>query len=100
MGIKERRILWGYAFRNAMLPQATGLAIAFGHVVGGALITEVIFAYPGIGWLIFNSIKGLDYPVIQGSVLLIILSVAVANFAIDTLYPLIDPRIRYQSSRN
>jgi peptide/nickel transport system permease protein len=100
MGIRERRILWGYAFRNALLPQTTGLAIAFGHVVGGALVTEVIFAYPGIGWLIFNSIKGLDYPVIQGSVLLIIIAVAVANFAIDTLYPLIDPRIRYQSSRN
>jgi peptide/nickel transport system permease protein len=100
MGIKERRILWGYAFRNALLPQATGLAIAFGHVVGGALVTEVIFAYPGIGWLIFNSIKGLDYPVIQGGVLLIIISVAIANFAIDSLYPLIDPRIRYQSSRS
>jgi peptide/nickel transport system permease protein len=100
MGIKERRILWGYAFRNALLPQTTGLAIAFGHVVGGALITEVIFAYPGIGWVIFNSIKGLDFPVIQGGVLIIILSVAVANFAIDSLYPLIDPRIRYQSSEN
>lgn len=98
MGIKDRRIMWGYAFRNALLPQATGLAIAFGHVVGGALVTEVIFAYPGIGWLIFNSIKGLDYPVIQGGVLLIIVSVAIANFAIDCLYPLIDPRIRYQSS--
>lgn len=100
MGIKDRRILWGYAFRNALLPQATGLAIAFGHVVGGALVTEVIFAYPGIGWLIFNSIKGLDYPVIQGGVLLIIISVAVANFAIDSLYPFIDPRIRFQSTRN
>jgi peptide/nickel transport system permease protein len=100
MGLKEQRIMWGYAFRNALLPQATGLAIAFGHVVGGALITEVIFAYPGIGWLIFNSIKGLDYPVIQGGVLLIIISVAVANFAIDCLYPLIDPRIRYQSARS
>lgn len=98
MGIRERRILWGYAFRNALLPQATGLAIAFGHVVGGALVTEVIFAYPGIGWLIFNSIKGLDFPVIQGGVLLIIVSVAVANFIIDSLYPLIDPRIRYQSA--
>ncbi|HXF61191.1 MAG TPA: ABC transporter permease [Caldilineaceae bacterium] len=100
MGIQQRRILWGYAFRNALLPQATGLAIAFGHIVGGALITEVIFAYPGIGWLIFNSIKGLDYPVIQGGVLLIIISVAVANFIIDSLYPLIDPRIRYQSARS
>ena len=96
MGIKERRILWGYAFRNALLPQATGLAISFGHIVSGALVTEVIFAYPGIGWLIFSSIKNLDYPVIQGSVLLIILSVALANFLIDIAYPLIDPRIRYE----
>lgn len=96
MGLKERRILWGYAFRNALLPQATGLAISFGHIVSGALVTEVIFAYPGIGWLIFNSIKMQDFPVIQGSVLLIILSVAAANFLIDIAYPLIDPRIRYE----
>ena len=95
MGLKERRILWGYAFRNALLPQATGLAISLGHIVGGALITEVIFAYPGIGWLIFNAIKSLDFPVIQGGVLIIILAVAMANFLIDIAYPFIDPRIRY-----
>jgi peptide/nickel transport system permease protein len=93
-GLSDRRILWGYAFRNALLPQATGLAISLGHIVGGALITEVIFAYPGIGWLIYNAIKGLDFPVIQGSVLLIIFSVALANFIIDITYPFIDPRIR------
>jgi peptide/nickel transport system permease protein len=96
MGLKERRILWGYAFRNALLPQATGLAISLGHIVSGAIITEVLFAYPGLGWLIFNSIKQLDFPAIQGSVLLIIFSVAAANFILDILYPLIDPRIRYQ----
>ncbi|MDQ4075716.1 MAG: ABC transporter permease [Chloroflexota bacterium] len=95
-GLPPNRILWSYAFRNALLPQATGLAISLGHIVGGALITEVIFAYPGIGWVLYNSIKGLDYPVIQGSVLLIIFAVALANFAIDVAYPLIDPRIRYQ----
>jgi len=96
MGIKEGRILWGYAYRNALLPQMTGLAIALGHIVGGALITEVIFAYPGIGYRIYNSIKSLDYPVIQGGVLLIIVSVAIANFLIDAAYPLIDPRIRFE----
>ena len=94
MGLKENRILWGYAFRNALLPQMTGLAISLGNIVGGALITEVIFAYPGIGWLLFNSIKSLDYPVIQGGVLIIVISVAAANFLIDIAYPLIDPRIR------
>jgi peptide/nickel transport system permease protein len=94
-GLTSQRILWGYAFRNALLPQATGLALSLGHIVGGALITEVIFAYPGIGWLIYNAITGLDFPVIQGAVLLIIFSVASANFVIDLAYPLIDPRIRY-----
>jgi peptide/nickel transport system permease protein len=93
-GLSERRILWGYAFRNALLPQATGLALSLGAVVGGALITEVIFAYQGIGWLIYQSIRTLDYPVIQGSVLLVILSVATANLVIDLIYPFIDPRIR------
>jgi len=97
-GIFERRIMWGYAFRNALLPQATGLAISLGHIVGGALITEVIFAYPGVGYRIYNAINSLDYPLIQGGVLLIILSVAAANFLIDILYPLIDPRIRFEGT--
>ncbi|NJN81616.1 MAG: ABC transporter permease [Caldilineaceae bacterium] len=98
MGIRENRITWGYAFRNALLPQTTGLAIALGHIVGGALITEVIFAYPGVGYQIYNAIKSLDYPLIQGGVLMIIISVAVANFAIDLAYPFIDPRIRFSGS--
>ncbi len=99
-GLPRRRIFWAYALRNALLPQATGLALSLGHIVGGALITEVIFAYPGLGWLIYTSIKGLDYPVIQGGVLLLILSVATANLTIDLLYPLIDPRIRSGATRN
>lgn len=93
-GLPERRILWNYAFRNALLPQATGLALSLGHIVGGALITEVIFAYPGLGWVIYNAIKSLDFPVIQGSVLLLIVAVATTNLLIDLAYPLIDPRIR------
>ncbi|MEA2525719.1 MAG: peptide/nickel transport system permease protein [Thermomicrobiales bacterium] len=93
-GLPRRRIFWTYAFRNALLPQTTGLALSLGHIVGGALITEVIFAYPGLGWLIYNAIKGLDFPVIQGSILLLIVSVAVANFVLELAYPLIDPRIR------
>jgi peptide/nickel transport system permease protein len=93
-GLSDRRILWSYAFRNALLPQTTGLALSLGQVVGGALITEVIFAYPGVGWLIYNAIKGMDYPLIQGSVLLLIIAVATTNLVIDLAYPLIDPRIR------
>lgn len=98
MGLRPRRILWGYAFRNALLPQLTGLAISMGHIVSGAIITEVLFAYPGLGWLIFNSITRFDFPTIQGSVLLIIVTVAIANFVIDVSYPLVDPRIRYEKA--
>jgi len=97
-GLPPRRIFWAYAFRNALLPQATGLALSLGQIVGGALITETIFAYPGLGYLIFNAIKSLDFPVIQGSILLVIVSVATANLVIDLAYPLIDPRIRYGAS--
>jgi peptide/nickel transport system permease protein len=98
-GLGQRRIFWAYAFRNALLPQTTGLALSFGHIVGGALVTEAIFAYPGVGWLIYSSIKSLDYPVIQGSVLLLIFTVAVANFVMDMTYPLIDPRIRFGGAK-
>ena len=98
-GLPRRRIFWAYAFRNALLPQTTGLALSLGHIVGGALITEAIFAYPGLGWLIYNAIKSLDFPVIQGSVLLLIVAVAVANFVMDLTYPLIDPRIRFGGAK-
>ncbi|MBX3068982.1 MAG: ABC transporter permease [Thermomicrobiales bacterium] len=99
-GLPKRRIFWSYAFRNALLPQTTGLALSFGHIVGGALITEVIFAYPGLGYVIYNSIQQLDFPVIQGTVLLLIVSVSVANLLIDMLYPIIDPRIRIGDGGN
>ena len=94
-GLKKKTIQWTYAFRNAILPQVTGLSLSLAGVVGGAVLTETIFAYPGIGSLINISIRRLDYPVIQGCVLVIILSVCLANFLMDTLYPLLDPRIRY-----
>jgi peptide/nickel transport system permease protein len=97
-GLPDRRIFWAYAFRNALLPQLTGLALSLGQIVGGALVMETIFGYPGVGYLIFSSIKTLDYPVIQGSILLIVISVATANLIIDLAYPLIDPRIRVGST--
>jgi peptide/nickel transport system permease protein len=93
-GLPRRRIFWAYAFRNALLPQTTGLALSIGNIVGGALITEVIFAYPGLGYLIYNAIRGSDFPVVQGSVLLLVVCTASANLLIDLLNPLIDPRIR------
>lgn len=99
-GLPRPRIFWSYAFRNALLPQVTGLALSLGNIVAGALITETIFGYPGIGYLVYQSIKGLDFPVIQGCILLVILSVATVNFLLDLAYPLIDPRIRFASGRS
>lgn len=93
LGIKERKILF-YIFRNAMLPQLTGLALALGAMVGGALITEIIFSYPGLGLAVLTAIQGSDYPVITGCTLLITVSVLIANFAVDVLIGVLDPRVR------
>lgn len=93
LGIQERKILL-YMFRNAMLPQLTGLALALGAMVGGALITEIIFSYPGLGQAILTAIQGNDYPVISGCTLLITVSVLIANFFVDLLIVLLDPRVR------
>jgi peptide/nickel transport system permease protein len=93
-GLGEKRIMWKYAFRNALLPQVTALALAIGYIASGALLTEVIFAYPGIGWLLYTAIVNLDYPLIQGVTLIIILCVCTATFILDVIYPLVDPRIK------
>jgi peptide/nickel transport system permease protein len=93
LGVSDRRVL-GYVFRNAMLPQITGLALSIGTLVGGALITEIVFSYPGIGTLLFNAINANDYPLIQGVTLIIIVAVLLANFLVDLAYGAIDPRIR------
>ena len=94
-GLSESRIMWKYAFRNCLLPQVTGLALSIGNIFGGALITEMIFAYPGVGWLLYYAIVNLDYPIIQGVILMIVLSVCTSLLLIDLLYPLIDPKIKY-----
>ena len=93
LGIRESQILF-YMFRNAMLPQLTGLALALGGMVGGALITEMIFSYPGLGMAVLTAIQGFDYPVITGCTLLVTVCVLVANFSVDVLIGILDPRIR------
>lgn len=93
LGIRESKILL-YMFRNAMLPQLTGLALALGVMVGGALITEIIFSYPGLGMAILTAIQGNDYPLITGCTLLITVCVLIANFSVDILIGFLDPRIR------
>ena len=93
MGIKDRKIV-GYVFRNAMLPQITGLALSIGTMVGGALVAEIIFSYPGLGSTILTAVLGGDYPLISGVTLVITLMVLTATFVIEILYGFIDPRIK------
>jgi peptide/nickel transport system permease protein len=93
-GLSRRTIVYKYLLRNALLPQITWLAISIGNIAGGSLLTEIIFAYPGTGYLLYNAIKGMDYPVIQGIMLIVIVGVCIAVFVVELLNPLIDPRIR------
>ncbi len=94
LGASERLIL-RYAFRNAVLPQVTGLALQLGTIVAGALTTEAVFSYPGIGYVLLQAILHQDYFLIQGCFLFIVLAVLAANFTVDIVYVLIDPRVRY-----
>ncbi|MGB7097009.1 MAG: ABC transporter permease [Anaerolineales bacterium] len=93
MGIKDRVII-RYVFRNAMLPQITGLALAVGTIVGGALVAEIIFSYPGLGSTLLTAVRGQDYPLIQASTLIITLMVLITTFTIEIFYGVIDPRIK------
>ncbi len=93
MGIKDRKIV-GYVFRNAMLPQITGLALSIGTMVSGALVAEIIFSYPGLGSTILTAVLGQDYPLISAATLIITIMVLTANFLIEIVYGLLDPRIK------
>ena len=97
LGIGDKKMTT-YIFRNAMLPQITGLALSIGAMVGGALITELVFNYPGMGYLLFGAISSSDYSMIQGVTLIITVAVLVANYLVEVLYGFIDPRIRAAKS--
>lgn len=92
-GLHRRTILWKYALRNAMLPSFTGLMLSLGAAVGGAIATEMIFSYPGIGLTIMQAIHNHDYPVIQGCFAIIAVSVVSLNLLADFIYPFLDPRV-------
>jgi peptide/nickel transport system permease protein len=95
-GLKDRTLFLRYAVRNALLPQATALALALGEILSGAVLVEVVFGYPGIGTVLFTSIKDFDYFLIQGIVFTVVVSIAFATLLVDLAYPLIDPRITYR----
>jgi peptide/nickel transport system permease protein len=97
-GLREGWISYMYVARNALLPNITGFAIALGFVVGGSLLTEIVFAYPGIGYLLYNAVINEDYPLMQALFLIIVVCVVVANFLADLVYVLVDPRVRREGA--
>ena len=97
MGVPDGKII-GYVFRNAMLPQVTGLALALGTMVGGSLVAETIFSYPGLGSTILSAVMGSDYPLISAATLIVTMMVLAFNFLIEIIYGLIDPRIKAAQS--
>jgi peptide/nickel transport system permease protein len=93
VGIKDSKIVW-YVFRNSMLPQITGLALSLGTMIGGNLIAEIVFSYPGLGTTLFTGISTQDFPLISGCTLMITATVLTANFLVDIIYGFVDPRIK------
>lgn len=95
-GLKERTVMFGYAARNAILPQVSGFALSLGFVVSGTLVMELVFSYPGIGYALFQAINAHDYPLMQGIFLIITVSVLIANILADMVYVWLDPRTRQE----
>jgi peptide/nickel transport system permease protein/oligopeptide transport system permease protein len=95
-GLKEKIVVIKHALKNALIPIVTVVGLQFGLLLGGAVLTETVFAWPGIGRLIVDSILARDYPVIQGTILIFGLLYILVNLAVDLLYAVIDPRIRYE----
>ena len=93
-GLSERRVMLNYAARNALLPNVSGFALSLGFIVGGTLLVEIVFSYPGVGYELFQAVGSQDYPLMQGIFLIITLSVLAANFLADIAYLLLDPRTR------
>ena len=93
-GLRPGRIMFRYAARNAMLPAVTSFGMSLGFVVGGALLTEVVFAYPGVGYQLLSAVQALDYPLMQGIFLTITAAVLLVNFIVDLVYVRLDPRVR------
>ncbi|HEY8497260.1 MAG TPA: nickel ABC transporter permease [Limnochordales bacterium] len=94
-GVPERGVVLRHAFRNALIPVVTVMGLQFGNLLGGAVLTETVFAWPGIGRLMVGAITGRDYPVVQGAVLAVAVGFILVNLLVDVLYAYIDPTIRY-----
>ena len=100
-GQTERKVIISHALRNSMIPIITAIAIQLGSMLGGAIVTETVFAIPGIGMLMIQSIKARDYPTIQGAVVVIAVMFSLLNLVVDIIYTFVDPRLKsiYQTKR-
>lgn len=96
-GLRPRTVLFTYGARNAILPSITGFAMSLGAVVSGSMLTEVIFNYPGIGYILFQAVQGQDFPLMQGLFLMISFTVILANLLADVVYVFLDPRTRVEA---
>ena len=95
-GLQERAVIYRHALRNALIPIVTILGLQFGFLLGGAVIAEVVFSWPGVGRLAVDGILARDFPVVQGCVLLVAVIFVLLNLSVDILYAWLNPRIRYQ----
>ena len=95
-GLGERMVVWRHALKNALIPIVTVVGVQAGYLLGGAVLTETVFAWPGVGTLVVQGILARDMPLVQGGVLVIALSFVLVNLAVDTLYAWLDPRIKFQ----
>src|SRR4029450_7005521 len=96
-GLSERRVAWSYAARNALLPNVSGFALSLGFIVGGTLLVEIVFSYPGLGYQLFQAVGAKDYPLMQGIFLIITISVLAPNLLADVAYLVLDPRTRREA---
>jgi len=94
-GLSAHAVVLRHAVKNAFIPVITVIGLEFGYLLAGAVVTETVFAYPGVGWLLVEAIGFRDYPVIQGALLLLALQFALVNLVVDVLYAFCDPRISY-----
>ena len=98
-GLAEKVVVMRHALRNAMIPVVTIVGIQFGRLLGGAVVTESVFAYPGIGRLVINSIQNRDYPVVQATLMLVVLIFLLTNIIVDASYAYLDPRVKLERAR-
>ena len=94
-GLDDRRVIWGHALKNAMLPVVTVMGVQLGYLLGGSILVETVFSWPGLGLQLFRAISSRDLPLVQGGVMLVSAIFVFLNLAIDVLYAFLDPRVRY-----